>query len=406
MAHTLIANPLAASQPQASAMADLASDLAARLGSARSRLARLARLRGVPADQAEDVVQETLLTAWRSLDRLRDPERFDAWLDGILRNHCRRFASAQAEEAAPLSALETLDAPAEEADPLDELTQQELATLIDAALGHLREGARQALELRYLAELPSEEVAARLGVTLNALDLRLSRARRQLRETLSGPLRERAVEFGLALAPADEHGWRDTPLWCHRCGHARLDGILEDAPDGGGRMALRCPRCWREAGLIETDIPSMSALSGMKSFRPAYKRLITVASSFLVTALEGEGQCVMCGAPVRAHVAPGDDLERSAEPRMGYPGHYYVVAACARCRDAARSSAASIAALGSPTLRAFLRERKRWIIEPETLTTYDGADAIRFSLYDFATGERLVYFADPQTLNLRGVHSA
>ena len=82
----------------------------------------------------------------------------------------------------------------------------------------MRENARQALALRYLAELPSEEVAARLGLTLNALDLRLSRARKQLREILGGPLRERAVEFGLALAPADEQGWRDSRQWRHFCG--------------------------------------------------------------------------------------------------------------------------------------------------------------------------------------------
>ncbi len=396
--------------PQASGQGRAATDplagIAARLGAARPRLTRLARLRGVPADQAEDLAQETLLTAWRTLDRLRDPDRFDAWLDGILRNHCRRRAVALADEAAPLSALDAFDAPSDEPDPLDELTHQELTSLIDAALGHLRENARQALELRYLAELPSDEVAARLGLSLNALDARLSRARRQLRETLGGPLRERAIEFGLALAPADEHGWRDTCLWCHRCGQARLDGILEDAPDGGGRMLLRCPRCWREQGLIETDIPSMSALRGLKSFRPAYKRLIAVALDCLSVALEGEGRCVMCGASMRAYVARGDDLEQRDEPRSAYPGHYYVVAPCARCGAAARSSAASIAALGDPALRGFMAERLRWIIEPETLSAYDGAPAIRFGLYDIATGERLIYFADPETLRLRGVHHA
>jgi RNA polymerase sigma factor (sigma-70 family) len=405
MPHVLVANQMDADQ--ARAVADLAGDIAARLGAARSRLTRLARLRGVPADQAEDVVQETLLTAWRSVDRLRDPQRFDAWLDGILRNHCRRRAVGLEEEAAaPLSALEEFDAPAEEADPLDELSQRELATLIDAALGHLRENARQALELRYLAELPSEEVAARLGLTLNALDLRLSRARRQLREILSGPLRERAVEFGLALAPADEHGWRDTSLWCHICGRARLEGRFDEAEEGGGRMLMRCPRCWREKGVIETNIPLISALRGMKSFRPAYKRLIALAIGSLAPALEGKGSCVNCGGPVRAYVVTSNDLQQQDGPQISYLGHYYVAAPCARCGDSAHSSAASVAALGAQSLRAFLTDRQRWIIEPEELTSYDGASAIRFSFYDLGIGERVIFFADPQTLALRGVHSA
>ncbi len=404
MPHLLVAN--SQTPEQARIAADFGFDLATRLGAARPRLTRLARLRGVPADHAEDVTQETLLTAWRSLERLREPERFDAWLDGILRNHCRRYAVATEDDAAPLSALDAFDAPADEPDPLDELTQRELATLIDAALGHLRAGARQALELRYLAELPSDEVAARLGLSLNALDLRLSRARKQLREILGGPLRERAIELGLELAPADEHGWRDTSLWCHICGQARLEGMFDEAAEGGGRMLMRCPRCWREKGAIETNVPLISALRGMKSFRPAYKRLIIFALENLAPALEGKGSCVTCGAPVRAYVAPGNDPHEQDGPKISYLGHYYVVAPCSRCGESAHSNAASVAALGAPSLRAFLTDRLRWIIEPEELTSYDGAYAIRFSFYDLAIGERVNFFADPQTLALRGVHRA
>jgi DNA-directed RNA polymerase specialized sigma24 family protein len=41
---------------------------------ARPRLLQVARLRGVPVDAIEDVVQETLLVAWRRLDQLHSPE--------------------------------------------------------------------------------------------------------------------------------------------------------------------------------------------------------------------------------------------------------------------------------------------------------------------------------------------
>lgn len=381
------------------------ADIAARLGSARPRLTRLARLRGVPADQAEDIVQETLLTAWRTLDRLRDPDRFDAWLDGILRNYCRRYAATQEGEAAPLSALDAFDAPAEDSDPLDDLTQRELTTLIDAALGHLRGNARQALELRYLAELPPAEVAARLGVTLNTLDARLSRARRQLRETLSGPLRERAIEFGLALAPADETGWRDSRIWCRFCGLARMQGILEDAPDGGGRMILRCPRCFQVAGAVETDINSMAAIQGLSSFRSAMKRLMRLGFERVPASLLRETPCYICETPLRARVARGDQIAALNPFAARFPNLYYIVSDCPVCGPHL-NGAAAIAGRNSPDILRFILERQRFIVEPEELTAYEGAPAIRFSLYDLDTRERLVYFADPETLDLRGVHRA
>src|SRR5947199_318428 len=52
------------------------------LTNARPRLLHLAHAQGVPPDAAEDVIQETLLEAWRHLDALRHPDRFDAWLNG------------------------------------------------------------------------------------------------------------------------------------------------------------------------------------------------------------------------------------------------------------------------------------------------------------------------------------
>lgn len=53
---------------------------------ARPRLLRVAHLSGIGPDEAEDVVQETFLEAWRHLEKLREPERLLAWLDGICRN--------------------------------------------------------------------------------------------------------------------------------------------------------------------------------------------------------------------------------------------------------------------------------------------------------------------------------
>lgn len=57
-------------------LAALAGEINALLAAARPRLVQLARLNGLAPDAANDVAQEALFTAWRSLDQLRAPDRF------------------------------------------------------------------------------------------------------------------------------------------------------------------------------------------------------------------------------------------------------------------------------------------------------------------------------------------
>src|SRR5579872_2476446 len=133
----------------------LPRDLEQRLLTARPRLLRIIRTLGIPADAADDLAQETLLAAWRRLDQLRSPERFDAWLDAICRNQCRMYLRANSpvalRQGGPV--LVSLDTPdrdedgaAERAenmpdpqavDPLELVDRRDLATFLDRALGYL-----------------------------------------------------------------------------------------------------------------------------------------------------------------------------------------------------------------------------------------------------------------------------
>jgi DNA-directed RNA polymerase specialized sigma24 family protein len=57
----------------------------------RLRIVRLCTLLTGDADVAEDMAQETLLEAWRSAEKLRDPGAWRPWLSGIARNVCLRW---------------------------------------------------------------------------------------------------------------------------------------------------------------------------------------------------------------------------------------------------------------------------------------------------------------------------
>ena len=286
------------------------------LATARPRLHRLAQLRGVAPEAIEDVVQETLLEAWKHQDRLHTPEGAHLWLDEICRNVCRRYTRKRLVEQQRLAFLapsqdDERDATdtvlanipdADAPDPLEALSRQELALLLDRALGALSSNARQVVELCYLLELPQREAAEQLGLSISALEARLHRARQQLRQMLNGPLRDDAEALGLALDQESAGGWRETRLWCTLCGRRRLMGMFLPQPDASANLHMRCPDCEQRYGLSDVDNSNVHSkglvqLEGLQAFRPAWKRTMQGVTQQLRLALRAGGRtCPYCGA--------------------------------------------------------------------------------------------------------------
>jgi RNA polymerase sigma factor (sigma-70 family) len=132
----------------------------------------------VGADAALDAAQDAVVTALLSLDRLRRPESFGAWLVGIGLNACR----AQLRGSDPLTAGEVRGS-----DPLtphEVVEAAELAERVRAAIAELPAGQREAVTLYYLAGLTQAEAAAHLGIPPGAVKTRLHKARASLRVRL------------------------------------------------------------------------------------------------------------------------------------------------------------------------------------------------------------------------------
>ncbi len=128
---------------------------------------------------AEDVVQEVFLQAWRQADRF-DPRRGtpEAWLCTIARTRAldrlRRRVSRREEPA------EAAPAPTDAPRPVEALA-------VRKALLTLSEDQRRALELAYYEGLTQTEIAARLDEPLGTIKTRIRSAMIRLREAL-GPL--------------------------------------------------------------------------------------------------------------------------------------------------------------------------------------------------------------------------
>ena len=136
---------------------------------------------------AEDVLQEAVLRAFRSFDRLR-PTSPRAWLLRIVRNCCydlrkqsERDAEATFEEdALPLDAASpVLGVPVE--NPEARLLRMADAQVLEGALRDLAPEYREVFLLREIEGLAYKEIAEVAGVPIGTVMSRLSRARAQLR---------------------------------------------------------------------------------------------------------------------------------------------------------------------------------------------------------------------------------
>jgi RNA polymerase sigma-70 factor (ECF subfamily) len=134
-------------------------------------------------DMAEDLVNETMTRAVAAIDRFRwEPAGFDAWVFGIARrvtaSHNRTAARARGRAYAQEPVQSTAGLPGEAI----ELDEDHAA--VRRAFARLRPSDRELLELRFVANLSSEEVAAVLGKRVGTIRTAQSRALARLREIL------------------------------------------------------------------------------------------------------------------------------------------------------------------------------------------------------------------------------
>ena len=142
------------------------------------------RLLGWPGD-VEDVTQEVFFAAYLGLKRFRGECSLKSWLFTIAINKCRSHRRRQ------LLRLRTLSRAAEKRRlPLASTasknpTDMEILNRVRSAVAALPARYREPVVLRYLQELSTDEIAQILGISQNALHVRLSRARKHLKENLS-----------------------------------------------------------------------------------------------------------------------------------------------------------------------------------------------------------------------------
>ena len=135
-------------------------------------------------DRAEDALQDALVIAWRDLRGLRDPDRFDAWLQRLLINVCIAQAARERRRTANLRVL-PVDGPAGP----DELLSVAERDLLERGFRRLPPEQRAILAMHhYLGYAPSE-IAETIGIPAGTARSRLHHAHRAMRAALEADAR-------------------------------------------------------------------------------------------------------------------------------------------------------------------------------------------------------------------------
>ena len=168
-----------------------------------ARLLAVARRLLRSEEDARDAVQDAFISAFRAIDRFEGGSRLSTWLHRIVVNAA--LMKLRSQQRKPETSIEDLlprfledghfaEPPAEWQQSADQaLERRETRELVRQAIDGLPGNYRTVLLLRDIEGLDTAETAEALGVTANAVKIRLHRARQALREQLDEHMREDAA---------------------------------------------------------------------------------------------------------------------------------------------------------------------------------------------------------------------
>lgn len=203
-------------------------------------------------DDARDILQETLIAAFRNLSTFRGDSALSTWLYQIARSFCikqrrRREGEPAHHESIDAQEVRTL---ASEAPASDNRSHaREVSTLIQAAIRTLQSDQREALVLRDVEGLSAEEAAEVVGIEVGALKSRLHRARMALKLQLAAVLEERTEDLGCPELAQELSEYAASEIDQAAC--VRIEEHL-----------ARCPRCSAACESLKRTVSMCRAIPG------------------------------------------------------------------------------------------------------------------------------------------------
>jgi RNA polymerase sigma-70 factor (ECF subfamily) len=152
---------------------------------------RVARLILRDYDRASDAVQEALVRCWRDLPQVRDPERFDAWLNRVLLHAVLEEARKRRRDRVALTVVPI----ASQSDSSSALADRDE---IARVFGRLSIEHRTVVVLHHYLGMTADEAASTIGIPVGTVKSRLHYATEALRAALDADARAAAARRALA----------------------------------------------------------------------------------------------------------------------------------------------------------------------------------------------------------------
>jgi RNA polymerase sigma-70 factor (ECF subfamily) len=136
-------------------------------------------------EEAEELVQDAFLRAYRNLDQFRGDAKFSTWFYRILYNLCMTRVARRRKKPAALEIddgkVDRVLVDEEAISALDRIEQEELSIIIASEIENLPEKFKTLVTFFYVQEMSYEEICTVLGMPLGTLKTNLFRGRNLLR---------------------------------------------------------------------------------------------------------------------------------------------------------------------------------------------------------------------------------
>ena len=134
---------------------------------------------------AQDIMQEIFLQAYRRLYQLRHPHLFRSWLYTIMSNECKRWLERVTKKRRREIVLEEATDEALRIEPAHAVPVEGWQVNLEQAISALPDESRIAVSMFYMGDCSLKEISEFLGISVNTVKSKLRRARQQLGESLS-----------------------------------------------------------------------------------------------------------------------------------------------------------------------------------------------------------------------------